>query len=127
MNRLGMIAILWTVVLAGCQSTGGTIGGLFPGPKLLTGEIAHNRYTSKDKMFSIQVSHSQNTYEYKYMAVKEQYADGGAYVSFGPAAYNKSVYRLEIATRLTPQSQAIELEKVLPEIISSTAVLQYSS
>lgn len=114
-----MLAI--TFVISGCQTTGGTIGGLFPAPKFLEGKIENNIYTSKDNMFSIQVPHSQGTYEYTHMAVKEQYSNVGAYVSFGPAAFDRSVYRIVTGYRLTPESKNIEVESLLPQMVGGIA------
>lgn len=113
--------LILSILMAGCQSTGGIIGGLFPAPKFLDGEINNNIYTSKDKMFSIQVPHIQDSYEYKYMEIKEQYSNLGAYISFGPAAFDKSIYRIAAAYRLTPESKQISVESVLPQMIGSFA------
>src|SRR5487761_596756 len=88
--------------LAGCSTTGGDIGGLFPAPKFLKGSIENNVYTSKDKLFSIAIPHKQGSYEYKYMQVKEEYHNGYDYVSFGPAAFDQSIYRVEVVPRAPP-------------------------
>ncbi|MCU7846103.1 MAG: hypothetical protein KZQ93_19890 [Candidatus Thiodiazotropha sp. (ex Monitilora ramsayi)] len=111
--------LLLSIVIAGCQSTGGIIGGLIPAPKFLDGEIENNIYTSKDKMFSVRIPHIQDSYEYKYMEVKEQYSDLGVYISFGPAAFDKSIYRIETGYRLTPESKQIDVESMLPQMVGS--------
>lgn len=91
-----------TLTAYGCSTTGGTLGGLLPAPKLLKGEINNNIYTAKDKSFSIAVPHEHDSYEYKYMQVKEQYGEGGTYISFGPAAFDQSIYRFEVGIRTPP-------------------------
>lgn len=59
------------------------------------GRIKENVYTAKNNMFSIAVPHKQGTYEYACMAVKEEFrGKDGAYVSFGPAAFNQGIYRI---------------------------------
>ncbi|MBL3676230.1 MAG: hypothetical protein JKP92_01795 [Alphaproteobacteria bacterium] len=104
----GICAVLLVCSLAACASTGGTIGGLFPAPKLLKGQIEGDVYTAPDGAFSVAVPYRQGTEEFTYMSVKEQYMPGGAYVSFGPAAFNNSIYRLGVAYRPPgPDSQAV--------------------
>lgn len=105
--------------VAGCSTTGGTIGGLLPAPKFLKGEIKNNTYTAQDKSFSVVVPHKDGSYEYKYMQVKEQYFEYGAYVSFGPAAFDQSVYRVETARRVTPGSQNVKFEDAAPKIVEN--------
>ena len=90
-KSLSVIALVTFV--SGCASTGGSVGGFFPAPKFLKGDIENNVYTSKDKRFTVSIPHQMVSYEYKYMKVKEQYKENGVYVSFGPAAYNYSIYR----------------------------------
>ena len=99
---------LAAVLLVGCETTGGTLGGLLPAPKFLKGEITKDVYVAQDRSFSVRVPHKEGSYEYKYMQVKEQYRDLGAYVSFGPAAFDQSIYRIETAKRT---NQSIELDK----------------
>lgn len=118
MSRLRFVLFVAAVfTLAGCSTTGGTIGGLFPAPKFLKGEIKNNIYTAQDKSFSVSVPHKDGSYEYTYMQVKEQYSEYGAYVSFGPAAFDQSVYRIETAKRVTPGSQSVKFDDVAPKIV----------
>jgi len=63
------LSIAAVVVLAGCSTTGGTIGGLLPAPKFLKGEIVNNIYRSPDGSFSVGVPHKEGSYEFKYMQV----------------------------------------------------------
>lgn len=106
-------------VFMGCSTTGGTIGGLVPAPKFLKGEIKNNTYTAKDKSFSVTVPHKDGSYEYTYMQVKEQYFEYGAYVSFGPAAFDQSIYRLETARRMTPGSQTVSFNEAVPKLVEN--------
>jgi hypothetical protein len=103
--------------IGGCSTTGGTIGGLFPAPKFLKGEIKNNIYTAQDKSFSVAVPHKDGSYEFTYMQVKEQNSEYGAYVSFGPAALDQSIYRVEIAKRVTPGSQNVKFDDAAPKIV----------
>jgi hypothetical protein len=114
--------LLVAVVIFGCETTGGVIGGLIPAPKFLKGEIQNNTYTSKDKSFSIAVPHTQESYEYKYMQIKEQDLEYGSYVSFGPAALDQTIYRVETAKRVTPGSQNANFENA-----ATAAVENYKS
>ncbi|RJQ48991.1 MAG: hypothetical protein C4528_01500 [Gammaproteobacteria bacterium] len=118
MSRLRFVLFVAAVfTLVGCSTTGGTIGGLFPAPKFLKGEIKNDIYTAQDKSFSVVVPHKDGSYEYTYMQVKEQYSEYSAYVSFGPAAIDQSVYRIETAKRVTPGSQSVKLDDVAPKIV----------
>lgn len=103
--------------IVGCASTGGTIGGLIPAPKFTKGKIQNNTYTSKDEDFSISIPHKDGTYEFSYMRVKEQYNEKGAYISFGPAATDQSIYRLEVGRKLTPQNNDVILEEAVDVFI----------
>ena len=102
--------------LAGCSTTGGDILGLFPAPKILKGSIENNVYTSKDKLFSIAVPHKQGSYEYKYMQVKEEYTPHNDYVSFGPAAFDQSIFRVNFTMRATPGSLQPGFDEIAPKI-----------
>ncbi len=113
------LLVIVMLVSVGCSTTGGTIGGLFPAPKFLKGDIKNNTYTAQDKSFSVAVPHKDTSYEYKYMHVKEQYSEFEAYVSFGPAALDTSIYRIQIGKRITPESQSVKLEDVAPIILEN--------
>src|SRR5882724_3759617 len=114
----GLLLSLSISSLAGCRSTGGDIGGLIPAPKLLKASIDDGIYTAKDKSFTVQVPHAQGSYEYTYMQVKEQYLDHGEdYVSFGPAAFNQGIYRVDYVVRLTPGSMSPGFEESVPKLI----------
>lgn len=112
-----VLLVLAAVTISGCSTTGGTVGGLFPAPKFLKGEIKNNIYTAQDKSFSVAVPHKDGSYEYTYMQVKEQNSEYGAYVSFGPAALDQSIYRVETAQRVTPGSQNVKLDNFAPKIV----------
>jgi hypothetical protein len=81
--------------LAGCSSTGGTALGLFPLPKFLDGEIEGDAYIGGDGLFRVALPHPEESYEFTYMSVKEEEINGSFYVSFGPAAFDQSIYRVE--------------------------------
>jgi hypothetical protein len=115
-----VLAGLLFVSAAGCSTTGGDIGGLAPAPKFLKGSIANNIYTSKDKRFALLIPHDQKSYEYTYMQVKEVYGDHEDYVSFGPAAFDQSIYRVDIIARPTQGAAQLSLAEVAPKILASS-------
>jgi len=117
-NILILLLILG-VFLSGCSSTGGTIGGLFPAPKIIKGNIKDGIYTSKNKEFKISVPNWDNKREYRYMKVKEKSSETGEYLSFGPAAFNNNIYRVEYAKKLSFESYYIELKSVKDQIFES--------
>ncbi|WP_299494556.1 hypothetical protein [uncultured Shewanella sp.] len=105
--RFSYIFLLFVVLVSGCSSTtGGAIGGLFPAPKWTDGEIRNDRYYAPEGDFSIALPHLEDTYEYRYMHIKEQFSQESDYVSFGPAATDKSIYRVLIINKVSPQSRA---------------------
>src|SRR4051812_1858035 len=118
----GLVAIvlgLLVFVLAGCESTGGTIGGLLPAPKLYQGKVEGNRYVAMDGSFSVTLPHEVDSYQYKYMSVKERYTNVGAYVSFGPAATDQSIFRVDLGKKISPESRTLKLQDLAPQIVAS--------
>jgi hypothetical protein len=111
---LFVFIIFTTYVISACAATGGSIGNLIPAPKFLKGNIENDIYTTQDKTFSIMVPHKSESYEYKYMQVKEQSSEYGAYVSFGPAAMDQSIYRVETGSRT---SSSMSVEDAAPKIV----------
>jgi len=111
--------IIISVIIIGCSSTGGTIGGLFPAPKFLEGQIKKDTYISKNNDFTVSIPHKDGTYEFTYLQIKEQYNELGAYISFGPAAMDQSIYRLEIGKKLSPQSQQVEFSSVVDAVVKN--------
>jgi hypothetical protein len=99
--------------LSGCDSTGGSIGNLVPAPKFLKGSIKDGVYSAPDHSFSITVPQKADSYEYKYMNVKERYSSDEVYVSFGPAALDHTIYRLDIGKRLTAESRNVLLDDIM--------------
>ncbi|HKJ54158.1 MAG TPA: hypothetical protein VKB27_21870, partial [Gammaproteobacteria bacterium] len=55
MKNISLIAILLSVILSACK--GGTVGGLFPAPKILAGEVDGDFYISKYDAFRVQLPH----------------------------------------------------------------------
>lgn len=114
---VGAAVLLLSII--GCSTSGGTIGGLFPAPKFTKGEIENNVYISMGSDFSVSIPHKNGTYEYTYMEIKEQYNEYGAYISFGPAALDKSIYRLEIGKKLSPESKNVVFENAVDAIFTN--------
>jgi hypothetical protein len=110
-------SIIAGIALSGCATTGGDIGGLLPAPKFLKGSITGDVYTSSDGSLSIAVPHKEGSYEYKYMQVKEQYSPLGDYISFGPAALDRSIYRVETAKRATSDGATRKTEDIAPQVV----------
>ncbi|MCF6259513.1 MAG: hypothetical protein L3J98_05025 [Gammaproteobacteria bacterium] len=119
LSKLALTSLV--ILITGCSTTGGTIGGLFPAPKFMAGSIDKKTYLSKNKDFSITIPHEKGSYQYKYMKIKEQYGDLGAYISFGPAAFDQSIYRLEIGKKLTPNRKNFVFEDAVDKIIENYA------
>lgn len=104
-NKIGMLFL--AINLAGC------------GPMLLKGEINDNTYTAKNSLFSINIPHENNSYEFKYMKVKEQYDINQAYISFGPAAFNQSIYRVEFTLKPSNTTKTVNIDDAAPKVIEA--------
>lgn len=115
----GLLITLLLSGLAACAHTGGDIGGLVPAPKFLKGSISGSTYTSKDGLFTVTVPHAQGSYEYTYMQVKEQYGNGFDYVSFGPAATDQSIYRVNLEMRPPPGAMQPSLDDAAPAALAN--------
>lgn len=97
MKKIYYLVIASTIIaLSGCFTTGGTFEGL-PLPKFLTGKVENSIYYAKGGSFSIQTPFPQGSYDYKYMAVKEQYHPNDIYVSFNTSTAPDEFYRVEVA------------------------------
>jgi hypothetical protein len=104
-------AVALLLTLAGCSTTGGTVGGLLPAPKMLKGTIENDTYRAPDGLFQVGCPQPKGSYEYKYMAVKELYGPKGDYVSFGPAAFDQSIYRVNITGRTDDRGATVPFEQ----------------
>jgi hypothetical protein len=105
--------------IAGCASSGGTLGGLVPLPKALQGSIVDNVYVAKDGAFRVMSPHEKGSNEYTYMAVKEKYSPMGDYVSFGPAAFDQSIYRVNFTGTADAQGISMPFETAAEKVIAS--------
>jgi hypothetical protein len=92
-------AVLMAVMLVACSTTGGTIGNLIPAPKLLKGEIRNNVYYAPNGVLSVAVPFAKGTYEYTYLQIKEEFNATTELVVFGPAAYDRGIYRVQVVER----------------------------
>jgi len=101
MNKNKLVVILLSTIISACA--GGTVGGLFPAPKILSGDVSGDYYTSKYDAFKVQIPHppsksQKDSYEWKYTRVEEidQVDPTGtkAVVGavFGPGAYDQNLY-----------------------------------
>lgn len=87
--------LIASLLLASCA--GGTIGGLFPAPKILKGKVESPLYYSPENVFSIRLPQpptqsKDDNYEWTYTKVNEL-SDGPVIgVVFGPAAFDQNLY-----------------------------------
>lgn len=95
--RLALLTFTMAL-LAGCNTTGGTIGGLIPAPKFLKGDISGTTYTAPDKSFSFLTPINPATKEYPYVQIKEEFFAEGAYISFS-SELSSRIYRFSILRR----------------------------
>lgn len=108
---LATAALALAATLSGCESVEGGIVGVAPASRDLSGKIENGVYTAEDGSFSVTVPHAPDGYEFRYMQVKELAQPGDRYVSFGPAAFCQSIWRLVV----TPVADHARLEGVFDE------------
>lgn len=101
------------------SQTGGDIAGLVPAPKFLKGAIKDNDYIFPKKDFRISVPHKEGTYEFSYMQVKEQEGELSTYVSFGPAALDRKIFRVEASKILNPSAPRPNIEAMADQAFPS--------
>lgn len=86
-----------SILLTACG--GGTIGGLFPAPKILDGSLDGTRYTSPDKVFSVTAPVSTKASAWLYTSVKEHSEknddQSSRFVGFKPP-YDSHFYSVEV-------------------------------
>lgn len=94
--------------IAGCSSTGGTIGGLVPAPKFTKGTLSEGRYTAKDKSFSVTVPFPPGSPGYAAMEIDEKSDAGGNLVVFSSSAHPAENYRVTTFADVKPGSRLAE-------------------
>lgn len=106
--RAFVLAPLVLIVVAGCGSTGGTIGGLIPALKFTKGTLSEGRYSAKDKSFSVDVPFRPGTPGYAAMEIVEKSEGDGSLVAFSSAAHPGEVYRVTTFADVKPANRLAE-------------------
>lgn len=83
------------------------------------GKIENNVYKAKNNIFTISIPHHETTYEYKHMQIKEQYRNNEIYLSFGPAAYNYSIYRMHLIVHPESGKNTIQINTAAPQVMEN--------
>lgn len=119
--RIALLAAT-ALTLGACSTTGGVTAGVdsdsIPSTRLLKGEIRSNVYTAQDKSFSVMVPHKkEGQHEYAATQIKEEFTGYGAYVSFGPAAFDQSIYRVEMVKGVATVNPKTKLDDIASKLI----------
>ena len=121
MKHIKFIGILF--FLTSCA--GGTIGGLFPAPKILKGKLDNLTYTSPDGIFSVNAPVKEERGEWRYTEVRENHETGKDqnfwFVGF-KTPYDSHYYTVEVLTFPYDQNQA-DLRLISSDVIKSTIKL----
>lgn len=81
------------------------------------GKVRGNIYTARDKSFSVAIPHKkEGLLEYSDKQIKEELTEYGAYVSFGPATFDESIYRVEIV-KDSVSGVKTDLDDIAPKLI----------
>lgn len=127
-NKISLIAITTSLIIFGLAfpeavkaATGGTFGGLIPLSKNIQGKIQNNVYFAKDGSFNVRLPHPTSSHEYTYMEINEKYNREESYVSFGPSASNRTIYRININPKLTAYSRSINVNSIIDAIFDQYA------
>jgi hypothetical protein len=83
-----LLAVLVALGAGGC--------GALPTLKLLDGDVEGGVYTAEEGRFSLVVPQAADAYEYRYLNIKEAHAPQEEYVSFGPAAGDRRIFRANV-------------------------------
>ncbi len=78
------------------------------------GKIKNNIYIAPYKLFTISTPHQKGSYEFRYMQVKEQNDKDIIYASFGPAAFNQSIYRVEFTKKSHELIKNVSFDEFAP-------------
>lgn len=78
------------------------------------GKIKNNVYTAPHQIFTVSTPHKKGSYEFSYMQVKEQSDKDVIYVSFGPAAFNQSIYRIDFTKKSHKALKDISFDEFAP-------------
>ncbi|MGE3174167.1 MAG: hypothetical protein AB7O97_16180 [Planctomycetota bacterium] len=80
-------------------------------PRFLDGTIADGAYTAPDGDFTVMLPHP-DAYEARWMQAKEVPSDLGLYVSFGPAAFDQSIYRVVVYRERGEPGEQADLARI---------------
>jgi hypothetical protein len=112
-----VLAAFSACALAGCN--------LFPplvrGIDALEGKVADGRYTSPDGTLSLRVPQT-DSYELRWMQAKEIAKPDEFYVSFGPAAFDQSIYRCGVTRLGTGLGTDVDLRDACHRIVEQTGL-----
>ncbi len=106
---------LLAFLLVSCSAMG------LPSFNAAKGKIKNGVYTGKIGIqpslgtFSVKVPQANNDYEFTYMQMKEQFEQTSTYVSFGPAAFDLSIFRVIVGVK-PPVPFAVFKQKTVPMI-----------
>lgn len=118
MRKVVLLSIV--ALLSGCA--GGTLGGLFPAPKVLDGSLDGLRYTSPDESFAITAPVTTARSEWLYTEVQETSQDSkdqkSQFVGFKPP-YNSHFYSAEVVSfKNTPELEQSGAELIVQDNIA---------
>lgn len=89
----------WAYLAVGLLLSAIASAGFFPTPKILKGRIENDVYHAPGDVLSVAVPFAKGTYEYTYLRIREQFYARSRLIVFGPAAYDESIYRVELMQR----------------------------
>lgn len=111
MHRVWAIGFLLCV---GCAGIGFAPGNT---PTTLQGTLTNGVYRSADGRFSVALPLRNEDPSLRYLQITEQYGAHSSILSFGPAAYDHSIFRLELVHKTTLQSRLIKLKNIAQPIL----------
>lgn len=116
-SRRAILALLVAGVPPEALASGGTLFGLFPKLKRLQGKVKDNTYYAPNGVLQVRLPFATDSYEYKYMEVREQFTKQTGVVSFGPAAFDRGLYRVEVIERLDGDESKSAFEIGGPQLV----------
>jgi len=130
MTSVRPFALLSLLLLFGCTSTGGIIGGLIPAPKLTKGHLSDGVYTAKDRTFSVGTPFQPGETAYTYMQIDEQYLEDEMHIAFSSSVLPAEVYRIDVLCDVDARNgpkTGVEFSSVARALYSETFVSAHNT
>jgi hypothetical protein len=99
-TSISILSVIIALVVGGCANVG--TSSPFPLPRVLSGSISGDIYTSNNGVFAVRTPFTAHEYMDRTAEIKELDVPFGKYVSFGPSLGDPRIFRVEVVTENPP-------------------------